>query len=133
MTAHQTLLPPGWDRPKGFANAVAAQGRFIFTAGIVGWDEKQRFVADDMVSQFKQVLLNTVAILAEAGAGPEHIARMTWYITSREEYMSHLPAIGQIYKDIIGKNFPAMAVVEVSALVELEARIEIETTAIIPE
>jgi len=133
LTAHQTLLPAGWDRPKGYANGMAAQGRLVFTAGIVGWDERQRFVSEDMVGQFEQVLVNTVAILAEAGAKPEHIVRMTWYITDREEYVNNLAAIGQIYKKIIGKVFPAMTVVEVTALVEASARIEIETTAVLPQ
>ena len=132
MTVHQTLLPAGWDRPKGYANGVLAQGRLVFTAGIVGWDEQQRFVATDLAGQFEQVLLNTVAILAEAGARPEHIVRMTWYVTSRADYMENLAAIGALYKQIIGKSFPAMAVVEVSALVEPDARIEIETTAVVP-
>src|SRR3546814_20768441 len=96
LTAHQTLLPAGWERPKGYANGVSAQGRLVFTAGIVGWDEQQRFVSDDMVGQFEQVLAHTVAILAEAGALPEHIVRMTWYITDREDYVNKLAAIGQI-------------------------------------
>ena len=130
---HQTLLPPGWERPKGFANGVAAQGRLVFTAGIVGWDEQQRFTVTDLPGQFRQVLLNTVAVLAEAGARPEHVVRMTWYITSREEYLREIASIGQIYREVMGKVFPAMAVVEVSALVDADARVEIETTAVIPD
>ncbi|WP_324186912.1 RidA family protein [Pelagerythrobacter aerophilus] len=133
MTAHQTLLPAGWDRPRGYANGMAAHGRLVFTAGIVGWDERQRFVSEDMVGQFEQVLVNTVAILAEAGARPEHIVRMTWYVTDRAEYVNNLAEIGQIYKKFIGKVFPAMTVVEVTALVEASARIEIETTAVLPD
>ncbi|RIV75695.1 RidA family protein [Pelagerythrobacter aerophilus] len=133
LTAHQTLLPAGWDRPRGYANGMAAHGRLVFTAGIVGWDERQRFVSEDMVGQFEQVLVNTVAILAEAGARPEHIVRMTWYVTDRAEYVNNLAEIGQIYKKFIGKVFPAMTVVEVTALVEASARIEIETTAVLPD
>ncbi|AKM08480.1 RidA family protein [Pelagerythrobacter marensis] len=132
MTAHQSLLPPGWPRPRGYSNGIAASGRMIFTAGIIGWDENEQFVADDLAGQFRQVLINTIAVLAEAGAAAEHIVRMTWYVTDREEYLASLPAIGAAYRELIGRNFPAMAVVEVSALVEAAARIEIETTAVIP-
>jgi enamine deaminase RidA (YjgF/YER057c/UK114 family) len=132
MTAHQSLLPPGWTRPRGYANGVAATGRMVFTAGVVGWDTDERFVAPDLAGQFRQVLLNTLAILAEGGADPEHIVRMTWYVTSRDEYLASLPAIGDAYRDLIGKNYPAMAVVEVVALVEAEAKIEIETIAVVP-
>lgn len=133
MSAHQTLLPPGWPRPKGYANGIAARGRMVFTAGVVGWDEQQRFVAQDLAGQFAQVLRNTLAILAEAGAGPEHVVRMTCYVTSRDDYVASLPAIGAAWRETMGRKFPAMAVVEVSALVEPEARIEIETTAVMPE
>jgi enamine deaminase RidA (YjgF/YER057c/UK114 family) len=103
----------------------------VFTAGIIGWDEQERFVARDMAGQFRQVLLNTIAVLAEDGAGPEHIVRMTWYVTDRDEYVASLPAIGAAYRELIGKHFPAMAVVEVSRLVEPLARIEIETIAMV--
>lgn len=133
MTVHQTLLPSGWNRPKGYSNGIAASGRLVFTAGVVGWDSDERFVAADLVGQFRQVLLNTLAVLAEAGARPEHITRMTWYVTSRDDYLRCLPEVGQIYREVIGKVFPAMAVVEVAALVNSEAKIEIETTAVIPE
>jgi Putative translation initiation inhibitor, yjgF family len=133
MTAHQSLLPPGWKRPRGYANGVAARGDMVFTAGVVGWDAEERFVAPDLAGQFRQILVNTLAILAEGGAGPEHIVRMTWYVTSREEYLASLPAIGDAYRELIGKNFPAMAVVEVAALVESEAKIEIETIAVVPD
>ena len=105
----------------------------VFTAGVVGWDEKEKFVARDLAGQFRQVVRNTLAILAEGGAGPEHIVRMTWYITSRNDYVDELPAIGQAWRELIGKHFPAMAVVEVSALVEPEALIEIETIAVVPQ
>jgi enamine deaminase RidA (YjgF/YER057c/UK114 family) len=129
----KALLPPGWPRPKGYANAMSAIGRLIFTAGIIGWDERERLVAPDLPGQFRQILLNTLAILGEDGAGPQHIARMTWYVVDIDEYRSSLAEIGAIYKAIIGGHFPAMAVVAVAALVEPEARIEIETIAIVPE
>ena len=129
----KSLLPPGWKRPRGYANGFAATGRMVFTAGVVGWDTEERFVAPDLAGQFRQILVNTLAVLAEGGAGPEHIVRMTWYVTSRDEYLASLPAIGEASRDLIGKNFPAMAVVEVVALVEAEARIEIETIAVVPD
>jgi enamine deaminase RidA (YjgF/YER057c/UK114 family) len=132
MTAHHTLLPPGWPRPRGYANGIAATGRLVFTAGVVAFDAKERIVGDDLGTQFRQVLANTLAILAEAGAGPEHIVRMTWYVTSRDEYIASLPAIGEAYRELIGRNFPAMAVVQVAGLVEADARVEIETTAVVP-
>lgn len=132
MTTHQTLLPPGWLRPRGYANGVAATGRLVFTAGVVAFDAHERIVGDDLAGQFRQVLVNTLAILAEAGAGPEHIVRMTWYVTSRDEYIASLPAIGAAYRELIGRNFPAMAVVQVAGLVEDDARVEIETTAVVP-
>ena len=127
------LLPPGWQRPKGYSNGISARGRMIFTAGVVGWDEHERFPAEDMAGQFRQILLNTLAILAEDEADPEHIVRMTWYVTDRDEYVGSLHAIGATYRELIGKNFPAMAVVEVNRLVEPLARIEIETIAVVPE
>ncbi len=129
----KALLPPGWPRPKGYSNGVSARGRMIFTAGVVGWDEEESFVAQDMVGQLRQILLNTLAILGEDGAGPEHIVRMTWYVTDRSEYLAHIREIGAVYRELMGKHFPAMAVVEVAALVEPAARIEIETTAMVPE
>ena len=132
MTAHRTLLPPGWPRPKGYANGVLAEGRTVWTGGVVGWDEQERFPDADTAGQFRRILQSTVAILAEAGAGPEHIVRMTWYVTDRQEYLDQLPAIGAAYREIIGKHFPAMAVVQVVALIEAAAKIEIETTAVIP-
>lgn len=132
MTAHTTLLPPGWPRPRGYANGILAEGRTVWTGGVVGWDEQETFPDKDMAGQFRRILTSTVAILAEAGAGPEHIVRMTWYVTDRQEYLDSLPAIGAAYREIIGKNFPAMAVVQVVALMEEAAKIEIETTAVIP-
>ena len=132
MTVHEILQPPGWVRPKGYANGIAAEGRMIFTAGVVGWDGEERFVATDLAGQFRQVLENTRTILAEGGAGPEHIVRMTCYVTSRDDYLAQLPAIGTAWREVLGKTFPAMAVVAVSALVEREALVEIETTAVVP-
>jgi enamine deaminase RidA (YjgF/YER057c/UK114 family) len=129
----KTLLPGGWPRPKGYANGISASGRMVLTAGIIGWDEEQRFVAFDLPGQFRQLLVNTLAILAEGGAGPEHIVRMTWYVVDRNDYVANLSVLGGIYRELIGRNYPAMAVVEVAALVEPLARIEIETTAIVPE
>lgn len=129
----RALLPPGWPRPKGYSNGISATGRMVFTAGIIGWDEHERIVAEDMVSQLRQVLVNTLAVLAEDGAGPEHVVRMTWYVTNRDEYVGRLAEIGAIYRELMGKTYPAMAVVEVSRLVEPLARIEIETTAMVPE
>ncbi|WP_166042200.1 RidA family protein [Sphingosinicella sp. YJ22] len=133
MTAHRTLLPPGWPRPRGYSNGIAAKGRFVLTGGVVGWDENERFVSDTLAGQFRQVLANTLAIIAEGGAGPEHVVRMTWYVTSVADYRDGLAEIGAAWRELMGKNFPAMAVVEVSALVEPQAKIEIETTAVVPE
>lgn len=133
MSVHQLLQPAGWPRPKGYANGVAASGRMVFTAGVVGWNEHEEFPAADLAGQVRQTLKNTVAILAEAGAGPEHIVRMTWYVTDVAAYRAGLAEIGAAYKELIGRNFPVMAVVEVSALVEPKAHVEIETTAVIPE
>jgi enamine deaminase RidA (YjgF/YER057c/UK114 family) len=127
------LLPPGWPRPAGFSNGISARGRMIFTAGVIGWDEAGTIVAPDLAGQLRQILLNTLAILAEDGAGPDNIVRMTWYIVDIEEYRRGLAEIGAVYKELMGRNFPAMAVVEVGALVEPAARIEIETTAMVPE
>lgn len=128
----KALLPPGWPRPKGYANGISAKGHILVTAGVIGWNEAEEIVADDLPGQFRQVLLNTLAILAEDGAGPEHIVRMTWYVTDIDAYRSSLAEIGSHYRELIGKNFPTMAVVGVTALVEPKALIEIETTAVVP-
>lgn len=127
-----TLLPPGWPRPSGYANGVAAEGRMVFAAGLVGWTPEGVFEAKDFVGQFRQTLLNTLAVLAEAGAGPEHVVRMTWYIRDIEEYKGVLAEIGAVYREVMGRNYPAMAVVQVAGLVEDDARLEIETTAVVP-
>jgi len=128
----QTLLPPGWPRPKGYANGVAAAGRLVFVAGTIGWNQEEEIVSDDFAEQFRQVLVNTLAILGEANAGPEHITRMTWFVTDRDEYLSAQAAMGQAWKDLMGRNFPAMAVVIVAGLIEPRAKLEIETTAVVP-
>lgn len=132
MTAHRTLLPPGWPRPRGYANGIVAEGRTVWTGGLIGWDENERFVEPGLVPQFGRVLRSTLAILAEAGAGPEHIVRMTWYIVSRDEYVDNLAAVGALYRKIMGRNYPTMAVVVVAGLIEPAARVEIETTAVLP-
>jgi enamine deaminase RidA (YjgF/YER057c/UK114 family) len=128
----QFLQPPNWVRPKGYSNGVAAEGRLVFTAGVVGWNAEERWETDDFVGQFRQALHNICAILAEGGAKPHHIVRMTWYVTSAEEYLSRLAETGAAYREIIGKHFPAMAVVQVSALMEKRAKVEIEATAVVP-
>ena len=125
------LLPDGWPRPKGYSNGVLADGRQVHVAGMVGWDETGKF-APGFAGQFEQVLENTAAVLAEAEAGPEHMVRMTWYVTDLDAYRNNLAEIGAAYRRIMGRNYPAMAVVGVSGLVEREALIEIETTAVIP-
>ena len=127
------LLPPGWPRPSGFSNGMSAKGRMVFTAGIIGWDEKGRIVAPDLAGQLRQILLNTLAILAEDGAGPEHVVRMTCYVTCRDEYVAGLAEIGAAWRETMGRNYPAMAVVGVAGLVEREAKIEVETIAVVPE
>ncbi|HMI41876.1 MAG TPA: RidA family protein [Sphingomicrobium sp.] len=129
----KVLLPPGWPQPKGYSNAIAARGRTIYTAGVVGWDETQHFVSDTLSGQFAQVLRNIVAILAVDGAGPANIVRMTCYVTDRDAYVAGLAEIGAAWKAIIGPHYPAMALVEVSRLVEPAAMIEIEATAVVPE
>ncbi len=130
--SQQVLLPPGWSRPSGYSDGIAAQGRLVFVAGQIGWDENHVFPADNMAAQVEQTLRNTLAVLAEADAGPRHIVRMTWYITSRSEYLAQRAEIGKAWREIIGKHFPVMAVVEVSALIESAAKVEIETTAVVP-
>jgi enamine deaminase RidA (YjgF/YER057c/UK114 family) len=127
------LCPPGWPRPKGYSNAMAARGRTIFTAGVVGWNEDERFVETTLAGQFGQALRNILAILACDGAGPENIAKLTCYVTSIEEYRASLKEIGAAWKVTIGRHYPAMALVAVSALVEPEALVEIEATAVVPE
>jgi enamine deaminase RidA (YjgF/YER057c/UK114 family) len=129
----KVLQPPGWPRPKGYSNGISAHGRMIFTAGIVGWDEHEAFPDYTLHGQFARALRNTLAILAEDGAGPEHVVRMTCYVIDRHEYVTSRDEIGAAWREIMGKNYPAMALVEVSGLVESAAKIEIETTAVMPE
>lgn len=131
--SRRILQPSGWSRPKGYANGIAASGRYVFTAGIVGWNAQQEFVAKDFVGQFRQVLQNTVDILAEAGATPADIVRMTCYVTDKRDYVDNLEDIGAIWRDVFGKVFPCMAVIEVTALVEDAAKVEIETTAVVDD
>jgi len=126
------LLPDGWPRPNGYSNGIAVDaGRLVFVAGIVGWDECSEFQSDDLADQFRQVLMSTRAIMEEGGAGPEHMVRMTWYITDKQEYLSRLGEIGKTYRDVMGKNYPVMACVQVAALMEDRAKIEIETTCVV--
>lgn len=128
------LLPEGWPRPKGYSNGISVKnGRTIYVAGMIGWNDREIIESDNLVEQFKKTLENTLAVLKEDNAGPEHIVRMTWYITDKAEYLSSLKEIGSVYRKIMGKNFPTMACVEVSALMEDKAKIEIETTAVVKE
>lgn len=130
---NETLLPEGWPRPPGYANGMAATGRMVFVAGQIGWNPlTSAFETDDFVGQVRQCLQNTLAVLKAGGAGPEHIVRMTWYVTSKREYVDALPELGKVYREVLGKAFPAMALVQVVALVEDRAKVEIETTAVIP-
>lgn len=126
------LLPEGWERPKGYSNGISVKGQHIYVAGQVGWDQDGKF-AEGFSAQFRQVIENTLAILKAGGAGPEHIVRMTWFITDLDAYRASLSDIGTIYRELIGANFPTMAAVQVAGLVEPEALIEIETTAVIPD
>jgi enamine deaminase RidA (YjgF/YER057c/UK114 family) len=130
----RTLQPPGWPRPRGYANGVAAEvGTLVFVAGQIGWDETGAFPAADLPGQVRQTLRNVLAVLAEAGARPEHVARLTWYVTDREEYLATAREIGAAYREMMGGHYPAMAVVEVSALIESQAKVEIEATAVVPK
>lgn len=129
----QTLLPPGWPRPRGYANGVAARGRMVFVAGMIGWDAEGVFHTDDLAGQVRQALQNVVAVLAEGGARPEHIVRMTWYVTDRKAYVAAYPEIGKAFREIIGSFNAAMTAVEVAGLIEDRAQVEIEVTAVVPD
>ena len=129
--SHQVLQPPGWPRPRGYANGIAASGRLVFTAGVIGWDAEER-LAPGLVAQCEQAFANIRAILSEAGAAPEHLVRMTWYVTSREAYLANTAQIGAAWRACFGRVYPVMAVVAVSALMEADAMVELEATAIIP-
>jgi enamine deaminase RidA (YjgF/YER057c/UK114 family) len=126
------LQPPGWTRPKGYSNGVVASGRMVFVAGQVGWDRNEAFRSEDLVDQVRQAFSNVVAILAEGGARPEHIVRMNWYLADRDEYNARLAEIGAVYRELIGRNFPAMTALQVAGFVERGAKVEIEVTAVIP-
>lgn len=129
---HRYLQPPGWPRGSGFSHGVQAMGRHVFVSGQIGWDEQCRLVANDFAGQAQRALRNTVEILATAGARPEHIARMTWYVTDRSEYLAARRKVGEAYRSIIGEHYPAMSVVQVVALMEEGAKVEIESTAVVP-
>jgi enamine deaminase RidA (YjgF/YER057c/UK114 family) len=128
----QILHPKHWARAKGFANGIAAEGRQVFVAGQVGWNAEQQFASDDFVAQVEQALANIVEVLAEAGARPQHLVRLTWYVTDKREYMSRLAEVGQAYRRVVGRHFPTMTLVQVVALVEDRAKVEIEATAVVP-
>jgi len=127
------LQPPGWAAPKGYANGIAARGTLVFVGGQIGWNSAQEFESDDFIAQTAQALHNIAAVLKEAGAGPGHMVRMTWYITDRVEYHNRLAELGAAYREVMGRNFPAMTCVEVSGLVEARAKVEIEVTAVVPD
>jgi enamine deaminase RidA (YjgF/YER057c/UK114 family) len=130
----QILQPPGWARPKGYSNGIAVKGgKTVYIAGQVGWNAEERFVEKSFGGQFRQALVNIVAVLAEAGGRPEHIVRLTWFVIDRDEYMGALKEVGAAYREILGKHYPAMSVVQVAGLVETGARLEIEATAAIPD
>jgi enamine deaminase RidA (YjgF/YER057c/UK114 family) len=131
MTNHKILNPPGWKAPKGYANGIAATGRLVFLGGLIGWNADQEFETDDFVGQVRQTLKNVTEVLKEAGGTPQDIVRMTWYITDKQEYLSRQRELGTVYREVFGKHFPAMAMVEVNALIEDRAKVEIEATAVV--
>jgi enamine deaminase RidA (YjgF/YER057c/UK114 family) len=127
------LQPPDWAPPKGYANGIAARGTTIFVGGQIGWNGRQQFESDDFVAQARQALSNVLAVMAEAGALPQHITRMTWYVTDKREYVASYRALGAAYRDVVGRHFPAMTAVQVAALIEDRAKVEIEATAVVPD
>ena len=129
----QILQPPGWAKPKGYSNGIAAKGRMVFVSGQVGWNAQEKFDTSDFVGQARQALANIVAILAEAGAKPEHIVRMTWYVGDRREYLASAKALGAAYREIIGRHYPVMTAIQVAGFVEDGAKLEIEVTAVLPD
>jgi enamine deaminase RidA (YjgF/YER057c/UK114 family) len=131
--AHQLLHPRHWKQPKGYANGIAADGRLVFLAGQVGWNAEEKFESDDFVAQVRQALANVVALVAEAGGKPEHVTRLTWYVLDKREYMTRLGELGDAYRHVMGRHFPAMTLVQVGALVEDCAKVEIEATAVVPK
>jgi enamine deaminase RidA (YjgF/YER057c/UK114 family) len=129
---HQFLHPAHWKATPGYSNGIAASGRMIFTGGMIGWTADQQFETDDFVGQVRQALANIVAVLSEGGAGPEHIVRLTWYVTDKRDYLDSLRDLGRAYREVLGRHYPAMALVQVVALVEDRAKVEIEATAVVP-
>jgi enamine deaminase RidA (YjgF/YER057c/UK114 family) len=127
------IQPPDWAEPRGYANGVLAKGNLLFIGGQIGWNAQQQFESDDFIAQTRQALTNVAAVLKAAGAGPEHMARMTWYVVDRSEYIASLKGLGSVYREVMGKNFPAMTCVQVAGLVEDRARVEIEVTAVLPD
>jgi enamine deaminase RidA (YjgF/YER057c/UK114 family) len=130
--SHRFLHPGNWKRTKGYANGVLAQGRLVFVAGQIGWNADQHFESHDFVAQVRQALANVVSVVREAGGTPAHITRLTWFITDKTEYLSRLPEVGDAYRDVMGKHFPAMTMVQVTALIEDAAKVEIEASAVLP-
>jgi enamine deaminase RidA (YjgF/YER057c/UK114 family) len=133
QSPHQLLHPRHWKRAKGYANGIAAEGRIVLVAGQIGWNADQKFESQDFVAQTRQALQNIVAVVREAGGAPEHIARLTWFITDKKEYLSRLAEVGEAYRSVMGTHFPAMTMVQVVALVEDEAKVEIEASAVMPK
>jgi enamine deaminase RidA (YjgF/YER057c/UK114 family) len=127
------IQPPDWAEPKGYANGILARGTLLFVGGQIGWNAQQQFESDDFVAQTRQTLQNIAAVLKAGGAGPEHMVRMTWYVVDRKEYVARLKELGGVYREVMGKNFPAMTCVAVAALVEERAKVEIEVTAVLPD
>jgi enamine deaminase RidA (YjgF/YER057c/UK114 family) len=130
---HEFLHPRSWKQPKGFANGIAAEGRLVFLAGQVGWNAEQTFESEDFIAQIRQALANIVALVAEAGGKPEHIVRLTWFVLDKRDYLSRLRELGDAYRCVMGRHFPAMSLVQVGALVEDKAKVEIEATAVVPK
>ena len=130
---HDFLHPRGWKEPKGFANGIVARGRLVFLAGQVGWNTEQKFDSADFIAQTRQALENIITLVAEAGGKPEHITRLTWFVIDKKEYLSRLGELGQAYRSVMGKHFPVMTLVQVVALVEDQAKVEIEATAVVPD
>jgi enamine deaminase RidA (YjgF/YER057c/UK114 family) len=133
MDMHEVLQPEGWAKPVGYANGIAARGRTIYVGGQIGWNGQSKFETDDLVGQVRQTLENVVAVLAAGGARPEHIVSLTWYFIDKKDYLAQLPAIGRVYREVIGRHYPAMAAVEVRALIEDRAKVEIQAIAVVPE
>lgn len=133
MALFQVLQPPAWARPKGYSNGIVARGALIFVAGQVGWNAAEQFETDDLIGQVRQALQNVVAVLREAGAGPEHLVRMTWYLLDKDDYLARQHELGAAYREVIGRNYPVMSAVQVAGLIEHRALVEIECTAVLPD